>query len=70
MTPEEKIAALVEHIKKEFPKGCRDVQDCADCPLDGSEYGTYEEAICEMLSIIENHVAWDIAVTNMRSKHR
>ena len=37
MTPEEKIAALVEHIKKEFPKGCKGV-NCDDCPLLHTNY--------------------------------
>jgi len=47
-TPEEKITALVEHIKKEFPNGCDDVE-CSDCPLNFAEYYSTKRAVCEML---------------------
>ena len=58
MTQAEKIAALVEHIKKEFPKGCGNVQ-CIDCPL--NEYRidkqpTTESNICDLLDVEwQNH---------------
>ena len=52
MTPEEKIAALVEHIKKEFPKGCIGVE-CKECPLHKVDFVTTEYDICEMLSTAE-----------------
>lgn len=48
MTPEEKITALVEHIKKEFPKGCRDVI-CNHCVLRNAKYNTIEHDICDVL---------------------
>ena len=57
MTPEEKIAALVEHIKKEFPKGCRGIQDCADCPLNNSLNATMESDVCDLLAELEYRVA-------------
>ena len=52
MTPEEKIAALVEHIKVEFPHGCGDVK-CRDCPLNKyrDEEPSTENNICEMLDV-------------------
>jgi len=49
MTQAEKIAALVEHIKKEFPKGCKDVE-CDNCPLHGVDFSTTEYDLCELLS--------------------
>ena len=52
MTLEEKIAALVEHIKKEFPKGCTGVE-CKECPLHKVDFVTTEYDICEMLSTAE-----------------
>jgi len=51
MTPEEKIAALVEHIKKEFPDGCSGVL-CSDCPVNKKEYDTVEYSVCELLEWI------------------
>lgn len=48
MTPKEKIITLVEHIKKEFPEGCKEM-DCDNCELRNSIYGTTEQAICIML---------------------
>jgi len=50
MTPEEKIAALVEHIKKEFPQGCRDVINCETCPVNHAKHETIEEIVCDMLA--------------------
>ena len=57
MTPEEKIAALVEHIKKEFPNGCGDVMNCETCPVNQAKYGTIEEIVCDMLAHKEFTVA-------------
>ena len=54
MTPEEKIAELVEHIKKEFPKGCREVKNCDTCPVNQAKYGTAEESVCDMLAQLES----------------
>ena len=48
MTPGEKIAALVEQIKVEFPEGCRDVL-CNNCPLRNAEHNTIEHDICDVL---------------------
>ena len=49
MTPEEKIAELVAHIKKEFPDGCGNVK-CRNCPLNKyrDEGPSTESNICEM----------------------
>jgi len=52
-TPEEKIAALVEHIKKEFPNGCKGMW-CMDCPVNDHEHGTAEHAVCNLLWEINN----------------
>ena len=49
MTPEEKIAALVEHIKKEFPKGCMGVE-CETCPLNVGDDTSFEHDICMILA--------------------
>jgi hypothetical protein len=48
MTPEEKIAALIEHIKKEFPSGCIGVT-CKNCVLYNAKPRTTESAVCEVL---------------------
>lgn len=53
MTPEEKIAALVEHVKAEFPDGCKGMW-CADCPVHDHEHGTVEHAVCNLLWEINN----------------
>ena len=52
MTPEEKIAALVEHVKAKFPNGCRDIPCDSNCPLHRAQGRTMEHAICEMLDKI------------------
>lgn len=57
MTPEEKVAALVEYIEKNFPRGCRDVLDCKECPLNSSESCTIEDSICSLLSDIDGGIA-------------
>ena len=56
MTPEEKIVALVEHIKKEFPKGCQDIQDCETCPINIAGHDTLEEYVCDMLSWMDRNM--------------
>lgn len=50
MTPEEKIAALVEQIKTEFPNGCRGI-DCDKCILRLATARSTENAVCELLNV-------------------
>ena len=70
MTPEEKITALVEHIKKEFPEGCKGVE-CDNCPLFESKIGEPMECdICEMLAMIESRTRFNEAIDSSKLHHR
>lgn len=55
-TFEEKMAALVEYIKKEFPDGCS-VVDCDDCEFSRAGTDTVEFGVCELLSSIACHIS-------------
>ena len=48
MTPEERITELCDHIKREFPYGCREAH-CTGCPLYRAKEGTTDMDICKAL---------------------
>jgi len=56
MTPEEKIAALVEHIKKEYPQGCSGVK-CHNCVLYNAAAASIESATCEFMYRLHQYSA-------------
>ena len=45
----EKIKALLDQIKRNFPNGCKDVY-CDDCPLNDADHATVEMRLCDLLS--------------------
>jgi len=43
-----KLEALMAHIKKEFPDGCRKMR-CSECVLKGADNCTFEKSLCNLL---------------------
>ena len=52
MTPKEKMMAITNYIKSEFPQGCGNIS-CLACPLQGPKKDVIEEvieeSICDMM---------------------